>query len=70
MKPKNAAGNSGKESTNESIADEVTKIVPRTPTHEEIRLRAYEIFLHRGGVHGLDEDDWLKAERELSGRSS
>jgi hypothetical protein len=34
-------------------------------THEEIRLRAYEIFLARGGVHGNDQNDWLLAEHEL-----
>ena len=36
------------------------------PTHDEIRIRAYEIYLARGGDHGLDEQDWLQAERELS----
>jgi hypothetical protein len=39
---------------------------PGSPiTHEEIRLRAYEIFRTRGGVHGNDQDDWLLAEHEL-----
>ena len=33
--------------------------------HDEIRLRAYEIYLEGGGVPGRDLDDWLKAEREL-----
>lgn len=35
------------------------------PTHDEIRIRAYEIYLARGGDHGLDGQDWLQAEREL-----
>ena len=35
------------------------------PTHEEIELRAYHIYLDRGGEHGRDVEDWLKAEREL-----
>ena len=35
------------------------------PTHDEIRIRAYEIYLDRGGDHGLDEQDWLQAESEL-----
>jgi Protein of unknown function (DUF2934) len=34
-------------------------------THEHIARRAYEIFEHRGRVHGYDLDDWLLAEREL-----
>ena len=35
------------------------------PPHEEIALRAYEFFVERGGIHGRDLDDWLKAEHEL-----
>jgi hypothetical protein len=35
------------------------------PTEEEIQQRAYELFLERGGEHGRDVDDWLRAEREL-----
>ena len=35
---------------------------------EEISRRAYELFLERGGTHGADMDDWLRAEHELGGR--
>ena len=35
------------------------------PTHEEIALRAYEIFLERGGAPGNALEDWTRAEREL-----
>ena len=38
------------------------------PTDEEIRARAYEMYLERGGDHGLDFDDWVRAERELKRR--
>jgi hypothetical protein len=34
---------------------------------EEIRRRAYEIYLERGEQPGRDLDDWLQAERELEG---
>jgi hypothetical protein len=34
---------------------------------ERIRVRAYELFLARGGAHGDDLADWLNAERELRG---
>ena len=34
---------------------------------EEIRLRAYEIYLQRGEQPGRELDDWLRAERELEG---
>jgi hypothetical protein len=32
---------------------------------EEVRLRAYEIYLERGEQPGRELDDWLQAEREL-----
>ena len=36
-------------------------------THEqEIRNRAYEIYLQRGEQPGYEVDDWLQAERELT----
>jgi Protein of unknown function (DUF2934) len=38
------------------------------PTEEDIRARAYEMYLERGGHHGLDFDDWVRAERELRKR--
>lgn len=42
-----------------------------TPNVEnKIKNRAFEIFNARGGVHGNDIDDWLQAEREISGGAS
>ena len=35
------------------------------PSSEEIRHRAFEIHIERGGIYGCDLDDWLQAEREL-----
>ncbi len=35
------------------------------PTHDEIAVRAYELFLDRGGLPGHHEEDWLRAETEL-----
>ncbi len=35
------------------------------PTHEEVRRRAYEIYLERGALPGNELDDWHRAEREL-----
>ena len=34
-------------------------------TEEDVRQRAYEIHLARGGAPGADLEDWLQAEREL-----
>jgi len=33
---------------------------------QEIRNRAYEIYLQRGGQSGYELEDWLQAERELT----
>jgi len=35
------------------------------PSPAEIRKRAFEIHIERGGIHGCDLNDWLEAEREL-----
>jgi len=35
------------------------------PNQDEIRLRAYEIYLEGGSLSGRELDDWLRAEREL-----
>jgi DUF2934 family protein len=37
----------------------------RAPSQNEIELRAYQIFLERGGVDGHAEEDWMQAESEL-----
>jgi len=38
------------------------------PSEEDIRLRAYQRYVQRGGGHGMDFEDWLEAERELKKR--
>ena len=38
----------------------------REPLGEEIARRAHELYLRRGGEHGKDVEDWVRAERELS----
>ncbi len=35
------------------------------PTFEEIRARAYEVYVQRGRIDGFDLEDWLQAEKEL-----
>ena len=37
----------------------------KRPSPTEIRQRAFEIHIERGGIHGCDLNDWLEAEREL-----
>jgi monoterpene epsilon-lactone hydrolase len=40
----------------------------RGPSHEEISRRAYELWEERGKPHGSHEENWLRAEDELSHR--
>jgi len=35
---------------------------------EKVAQRAYELYMSRGGEHGRDMDDWLRAEREVGSR--
>lgn len=41
------------------------KILQIAPTIEDIRMRAYEIFVARAEDAGDEVQDWLQAEREL-----
>jgi hypothetical protein len=36
------------------------------PTHDQIAQRAYALFEQSGRVPGHDQENWLRAERELS----
>ena len=38
----------------------------REPSREEIARVAHELYLQRGGEHGKDVEDWVRAEKELS----
>jgi hypothetical protein len=40
-------------------------IVPYEPAIEEIRTRAYEVYVERGRIDGFDLENWLQAEEEL-----
>jgi hypothetical protein len=40
--------------------------LPHLVSEQEIRERAYEIYLQRGAQAGHEQEDWLQAERELS----
>ena len=38
----------------------------RSPSSEQIAIRAYHLWLTRGQSVGTDWDDWLEAERQLA----
>jgi hypothetical protein len=58
---------SPKATRDEHIDDDTTTAGNSPVLEEEVRSRAYEIYLERGGQPGYDLDDWLQAERELQG---
>jgi len=35
------------------------------PLEEQIRRRAYELYVERGNASGSELDDWLRAESEI-----
>jgi hypothetical protein len=38
------------------------------PVEEKIRVRAYELYLQRGGRGGSPEQDWMRAKEEICGQ--
>jgi hypothetical protein len=49
--------------------DRASRNSATAPSPEEVRRRAYELYMRRGGTHGGDKDDWFEAERELQNRT-
>ena len=49
----------------EAVVEEAELLLPST-REQEIRIRAYEIYLQRGLEFGDETQDWLQAERELA----
>jgi hypothetical protein len=45
-------------------------VIETEPTIEQIRQRAYELYLFRGERPGDAVEDWLEAERELRAKRS
>ncbi len=53
---------------NQTQADTLQSSVGSVSPEEEIRRRAYEIYVERGDEPGSALDDWLQAEREVQQR--
>ena len=62
--------NDGEQVVRELQAAEVGQLTDSGPTEDEIRQRAHEIYLSRGGAPGNAELDWLQAECELRARET
>lgn len=54
------------EATQPETAVEEREVLLRSTREEEIRNRAYEIYLQRGAQPGSELEDWLQAERDLT----
>jgi Protein of unknown function (DUF2934) len=48
----------------EALTSESTSMASE-PSEHDIRLRAYQRYLERGGGHGQEFNDWVEAEKEL-----
>lgn len=63
----------GMEATHGSVHDargEGASTSQGAESSEEIRRRAYDLYLARGEDGGGEMDDWLRAESEVRGRSA
>lgn len=49
-------------------AESAQTSVSDSACHEEIRIRAYEIYIERDGRPGDELSDWLQAEREVQSK--
>ena len=45
-------------------------IHPKPPTHEDIALRAFTLWIDEGRPENCDEANWLDAEKQLSASKS
>jgi hypothetical protein len=52
-----------------AAARSTDSVARRQASHDDIARRAYALFQERGGQHGDDLADWLRAEAELTARS-
>jgi hypothetical protein len=52
--------------TSKSSSAKVAMMPEVVPPESKIRARAYELYESRGREPGQDEQDWLRAEQEIS----
>jgi hypothetical protein len=64
-KPRTSAAPSKKSAVKKVAVDKPP--AAKTPSREEIAQLAHRYFVERGGKNGADQQDWLRAERELKG---
>ena len=60
-------GTAKKTTKKQTISEQV---IATTPNREEIARLAQQYWAERGHQHGHDQQDWLRAERELRQKAS
>jgi len=68
-KPKATPGAPRQKAREFTVAPPATETVFAGIPQEEIARRAYALYQERGGEHGHDLADWLRAEAELRSQS-
>jgi hypothetical protein len=56
----------GSDTTQPGAGGEESELVPQSTHEQDIRNRAYEIYLQRGTEPGDEAQDWFQAEREFT----
>ena len=64
-----STGSEGEDAGADTAAVFGDREAEREISHDDIRNRAHEIYLGRGGSEGDEVADWLEAEREVRNRS-
>ena len=70
LQSSSAAGNGAAQAQTPRPSRATDTSVHPSVSEEQIRRRAYELYMQRGGTHGRHMDDWFRAESELRGRAS
>jgi hypothetical protein len=60
----------GTGATRQGAGVDESELLRHSTRDQEIRNRAYEIYLQRGAESGDEAQDWFQAERELIKQSS
>jgi hypothetical protein len=64
-KPQSKGEQMTKTRESSSPTEQKTRVAKNQPSPEAIALRAYHIYLQRGGMPGYELEDWIAAERQL-----
>ena len=69
-RPATAANAAAPKTTVHKKVTAPNKVTSMKASHQEIANLAHRFWTERGGQHGHDTEDWLRAERALLGKAS